>query len=103
MDLEATLIELRDRITAYDLGWVFPSESRVRGFMGLGPVFLVGDQPSESEWSETHPNRRLFYDTVADLGLGSAHLTDVYKRRGRSNELRKGLPLDFSDHVALFR
>lgn len=102
---ESQLAVLADHIRSQKEWWFFPSEHRsgVRGFMGTGPVFLVGDQPSTSGWPESHPHRRLLYDTVAALGLADVHITDVYKKRGRSSELRKALPPDFDSHIEFFR
>jgi hypothetical protein len=98
------LAALADVITEED-GWLFPFEPQtgVKGFMGTGPVFLVGDQPSTSPWPASNPHRRLFYDAIAGLGLTNAHVTDVYKRRGKPSALRKGLPEDFNRHLELFR
>lgn len=64
--------------------WLYPSESPVEGFFGLGPIFIVGDQPSTSAWEYEHPHRRAFYDLLATEGVGNSHLTDIYKRRGPS-------------------
>lgn len=83
--------------------WRFPKEGAVQGFMGMGRLFIVGDQPSTSPWEYWHPNRRAFYDLLPRVGAADAHLTDLYKRRGRSGTLRNGIPADFSDHVEFFR
>lgn len=83
--------------------WRFPEEGPVLGFMGDGPIFIVGDQPSTSPWPPSHPNRRAFYDLLPRVGVARAHLTDLYKRRGRSGELREGLPEDFGAHLEFFR
>jgi len=102
--IETELAALGDAIEKEE-GWLFPSEPQtgVKGFMGTGPVFLIGDQPSTSEWPASNPHRRLFYDTIAGLGLTNAHITDVYKRRGKPGALRKGLPADFARHLDLLR
>jgi hypothetical protein len=68
--------------------WQFPAEPKVEGFLGTGH-FVVGDQPSTSEWEDSHRNRRVFYDLLPLIGVGNAHLTDFYKRRGKSGTLRK--------------
>src|SRR5205085_2177720 len=103
-DIENALQALADRIRARPDWWMFPSEGLVKGFVGAGPVFLVGDQPSLSEWPESDPNRRVFYDTLAEVGLTNAHITDLVKRRGASSELHyRGLPPDFAEHLAFFR
>jgi hypothetical protein len=75
----------------------------VRGFLGDGDVFFVGDQPSTSAWPVTDRGRRTFYGGLARAGLGNAHLTDLVKARGRASALADGLPADFEVHVALFR
>ena len=97
------LIELAKRIQLHEDWWIFPEENSVKGFMGMGPVFIVGDQPSTDPWPPEHPNRRVFYNTLQKAGLAGAHLTDLYKRRGLSSALEHGLPSDFSDHVSLFQ
>src|SRR5436190_17202876 len=86
------LIELKDRIFSHKDSWFFPAEDSIQGFMGRGPVFIVGDQPSTDEWGPEHPNRRVFYDTLQKVGLQNAHLTDLYKKRGLSSGLKSGLP-----------
>lgn len=83
--------------------WRFPEEPGVRGFLGDGPVFFVGDQPSTNAWPPTDRGRRVFYDGLKEAGLGDAHLTDLVKRRGQSSALENGLPDDFERHVAFFR
>lgn len=83
--------------------WLYPSEPQVEGFLGIGPIFIVGDQPSTAAWDFEHPHRRAFYDLVAAEGAGDSHLTDIYKRRGPSGELRNGLPRDFEEHLEIFR
>jgi hypothetical protein len=83
--------------------WLYPSEQHVEGFLGVGPLFIVGDQPSTSAWEYEHPHRRAFYDMLAAEGAGTSHLTDIYKRRGPSGELRNRLPQDFEKHLEIFR
>ena len=83
--------------------WRFPDEGTVQGFMGMGPLFMVGDQPSTRPWEYGHPNRRAFYDLLPRVGAADAHLTDLYKVRGRAGALRHGIPPDFGDHVEFFR
>jgi hypothetical protein len=97
------LVELAGKIRSHKDWWLFPSEDSIKGFMGRGPIFIVGDQPSKSEWSPKHPNRRIFYDTLRKLELQNAHLTDLYKKRGENSELELGLPDDFPDHVKIFQ
>jgi uracil-DNA glycosylase len=79
--------------------WLFPAEDRVLGFRGNSPLMFVGDQPSMNEWGERDRGRRLFYGKLLKYGLGDAHLTDVYKARGKSGALEgwrhKGMPPDW--------
>jgi hypothetical protein len=83
--------------------WRFPGEHPVAGFMGTG-CFIVGDQPSTSEWGPKHPNRRKFYDLLPQIGMANAHLTDLYKKPGKARSLRNSpLPEDFSEHIKFFR
>jgi hypothetical protein len=97
------LLELAERIGLHKDWWLFPHEDSIQGFMGRGPIFIVGDQPSKSECLPKHPSRRVFYDTLRKLGLQNAHLTDLYKKRGENSELERGLPDDFPDHVSIFQ
>lgn len=96
------LRDLADDISSRRGWWMFPSEGPIQGFMGRGPVFIVGDQPSLSEWPIEHPCRRAFYDTLQKVGLTNAHLTDLYKKRGFPSALKHGLPPDFPEHLNLF-
>lgn len=85
--------------------WTFPTEGAIRGFMGTGPIFLVGDQPSMDQWPIDHPSRRAFYGTLQKVGLSNAHLTDFCKRRGVCSELRNK-PLTENElkvHLAVLR
>lgn len=103
MNIETRLAELATMIDPHPGWWRFPEEWPIRGFLGNGPLFIVGDQPSTSPWDLLHPNRRAFYDLLLRLGLSNAHLTDLYKKRGRSGALKRGLPADFEIHLKLFR
>src|SRR5436189_3567068 len=94
--------KLATRIDSHQDWWRFPSQGPIQGFMGTDPIFIVGDQPSRSEWRSEHPNRRTFYGTLQKLEITNAHLTDIYKKRGECSALKKGLPRDFDEHVALF-
>jgi hypothetical protein len=96
-------VELAAVIDSHADWWQFPGEESVRGFLGTGPLFIVGDQPSTSPWDAWHPNRRAFYDLLARIGASNAHLTDLYKRRGRSGALKRGLPPDFRVHLEFLR
>lgn len=93
IELEAVI---RDRIRPC---WLFPTEDVVQGFLGTGPIFIVGIRPSQSEWGPKHPRRRFFYDLLARIGAANAHLTDIYKRPGHSEETEVGLQEDFQEHL----
>jgi hypothetical protein len=87
--------------------WQFPTEPLVEGFMGTGD-FIVGDQPSTSDWDPWNRNRRVFYDLLPQVVLGNSHITDIYKRRGKSGTLKKRIranqtPEDFMKHIEFFR
>jgi uracil-DNA glycosylase len=97
------LLELAHQIDANRNWWRFPEETPIQGFLGASSIVIVGDQPSTSSWPESHPNRRAFYDTLKNAEASDAHLTDLYKKRGRSSALRKGLPNDFQEHLSFFR
>lgn len=97
------LLELAEKIQSHENWWLFPNQGPIQGFLGTDSIFIVGDQPSTSEWGPEHPNRKVFYDTLQRVGLSNAHLTDLYKKRGLSSELKWGLPDDFPDHLNLFR
>ena len=94
---------LAERIHSQKDWWLFPDQGSIQGFMGTDPVFIVGDQPSKSEWPPEHPNRRAFYGLLQKIGAPNVHLTDLYKKRGECGALRTGLPDDFEEHVNLFR
>jgi uracil-DNA glycosylase len=83
--------------------WTFPSQDPVRGFLGVRPLMVVGDQPSTSSWPESHPSRKLLYETLIELEVPDAHLTDVVKRRGKGSESSRKLPADFRVHIGLLR
>jgi hypothetical protein len=97
------LHEMAAWIDARPNWWRFPEEDRVKGFIGMGRLFIVGDQPSTSTWGPSNPNRRAFYDTLLSVGAADAHITDLYKQRGKSGSLKGQLPLDFSEHLQFFR
>lgn len=98
------LLELAHEVDANRNWWRFPEETPIKGFLGASSIVIVGDQPSTSSWPESHPNRRAFYDTLKKVDASNAHLTDLYKKRGRSRALRKEpLPNDFNDHLLFFR
>lgn len=83
--------------------WTFPSQGPIKGFFGVGPLMVIGDQPSTSPWPESHPSRLLLYKALIKLGLPDAHLTDVIKRRGKGSESKKTFPTDFSVHLGILR
>jgi hypothetical protein len=98
-----SLLQLAEFIDSQEDWWRFPTDGSVLGFMGDDPRwFIVGDQPSTSPWGPSHPSRRAFYGGLAALGAGGAHLTDLYKRRGRSGELSGRIPADFQQHLDMF-
>src|SRR6266478_9624443 len=97
------LIKLAEIIRSHPDWWLFPTHEAIQGFMGTDPLFIVGDQPSKSEWPPEHPNRRAFYGHLQKVGVPNAHLTDLYKTRGECSGLRLGLPDDFGAHIAFFR
>ena len=95
-DLEELQGDIRAGLANY---WLFPSEDGIDGFPGRGPLMFLGDQPSTSDWDKSDRGRRLFYGKLQKYGLGSSHLTDLYKARGKSSGLRKwrrtGMPADW--------
>ena len=97
------LARLATIIDSHPDWWRFPEDKPVRGFLGTGQLFVVGDQPSTSPWPPLNPNRRAFYELLSRIGASNAHLTDLYKKRGRSGHLKTGLPLDFGTYLTLFR
>jgi hypothetical protein len=113
MDLSAhkqkceALSQLAKEITTNKNCWLFPKKNEIAGFFGTDPIAIVGDQPSKSAWDETHPHRRLYYDTLNKVGASNAHLTDLYKQRGEPSSLKNllpdQLPKDFADHLKIFR
>src|SRR4051812_704125 len=97
------LLEMALIIDSHQDWWRFPTEKIVEGFLGTDPIFIVGDQPSTSQWNVNNRNRRGFYDTLIKIGAANAHLTDLYKRRGSSSELRQRIPGDLHEHIDFFR
>jgi hypothetical protein len=83
--------------------WLFPDENVVQGFLGTGPIFIVGIRPSTSKWDTKNPIRRGFYDLLAKIGAANAHLTDIYKRPGHSEETEVESEEDFQEHLLFFR
>jgi hypothetical protein len=99
----AQLLTLAEIIDAHPDWWRFPTENFVKGFLGTAPLFIVGDQPSTSQWNASNPKRRALYDLLPKIDAANAHLTDLYKRRGLSGALKDGLPEDFQQHINFFR
>jgi len=97
------LLEMALVIDSHPNWWRFPTEKVVEGFLGTDPLFIVGDQPSTSQWNVNNRNRRGFYDTLAKIGAANAHLTDLYKLGGSSGELIRQIPDDLQEHVKFFR
>jgi hypothetical protein len=100
---QTALLELAKEIDGHPNWWRFPTQGTVQGFLGTGSVFIVGDQPSTSPWEESHPHRKAFYGNLQKIGIPNAHLTDLYKQRGFSGQLRGGLPRDFQHHLKILR
>ena len=93
------LHQLQERITAeVKDAWLFPQRRAVSGFLGGGPIVLVGWRPSFSPFPDDGANR-LFYDILTEFGLENAHLTNVVKSRGRKSESD---PEDFAAHEEIF-
>jgi hypothetical protein len=97
------LLELARVIDSHADWWRFPDEDVVQGFLGTGPIFIVGIRPSKSEWGPNHPHRRFFYDLLARVGAANAHLTDIYKRRGHSKDIEVEAEEDFQEHLLFFQ
>ena len=100
---QSTLAELAAIIDGHPDWWRFPAHGPVRGFLGTGQLFIVGDQPSTSDWNPSNQHRRKFYGLLTSLEAGNAHLTDLCKKRGFAGALKNGLPQDFATHMAFFR
>ena len=93
------LHELKQRImTEIKDAWLFPQRRVVSGFMGTGPIVIVGWRPSWSLFEDDGANRQ-FYEILTDHGLENAHLTNIVKSRGRKGESD---PLDFALHEEIF-
>lgn len=100
---EQALLELKVKIENHKDWWIFPEEFPVRGFMGTGSILIAGDQPSQSPWHVGHPNRVAYYQTLKKVGIPNAHLTDIYKRRGKPSALKESIPSDFEEHVRILK
>ncbi|OFX10250.1 MAG: hypothetical protein A2516_08465 [Alphaproteobacteria bacterium RIFOXYD12_FULL_60_8] len=73
--------------------WFFPTGdifnnklpgNGVQGFLGTGPLMVVGERPSTGKFSG--PTDFLLYRVLAKFGAANCHLTDVIKSRGKVNE-----------------
>ena len=80
------LHQLQERIqsTIQD-AWFFPQRGTVAGFLGVGPVVIVGRRPAWSTFSDEGENR-LFYEILGEFGLENAHLTNFLKSRGKRED-----------------
>jgi hypothetical protein len=93
------LQQLQQRITTETKdAWLFPQRRAVSGFLGTGPLVIVGWRPSWSTFPGDGANR-LFYDILTEHGLENAHLTNIVKSRGRKGESD---PEDFAVHESIF-
>jgi hypothetical protein len=93
------LHELQQRITTeIKDAWLFPQRRAVGGFLGTGPIVIVGWRPSHSPFPDEGANR-LFYDILTEYGLENAHLTNVIKSRGRKGDPD---PEDLPVHEEIF-
>ncbi|MBK9215981.1 MAG: uracil-DNA glycosylase family protein [Chloracidobacterium sp.] len=84
MDTEkrAKLEELQEEIYAtIEKAWLFPSNGKVQGFLGTGPIMIVAERPSTGTFFRT-PDQ-LLYALMEKYGAANAHLTDVIKSRGK--------------------
>lgn len=94
------LHQLQQRITSeIKDAWLFPHRRAVSGFLGTGPVVIVGWRPAWSAFPDDGANK-LFYDVLTENGLENAHLTNVVKSRGHKDEPD---PEDFALHESIFR
>jgi hypothetical protein len=93
------LHQLQQRITTeIKDAWLFPQRRAVGGFLGTGPIVIVGWRPSHSPFTDEGANR-LFYDILTEYGLENTHLTNVVKTRGRKGEPDPG---DLPVHERIF-
>ena len=84
--------------------WTFPAEENgVSGFAGLGPIFVIAEQPSTSEWPPEDKGRRLLYDALRACDAEQVHLTDIVKTRGKGHEWRQWPAERLRRHIDLLR
>jgi len=95
MKLEAALSRLRQRIIAelyvkqWHEVWFFPEKDGVRGWRGTGPIMFIGLNPSTGRFPSKAD--QVFYKCLDRNGLGNSHITDVFKVRATSREMRDNL------------
>ena len=80
------LHQLQERIqsTVQD-AWFFPQRGTITGFLGTGPMVIVGRRPAWSTFADEGANH-LFYEILCEFGLENAHLTNFLKSRGRRGD-----------------
>lgn len=72
----------------------FPIHEGVQGYWGTDSVWFVGQKPSKG--GPGFPDRAvtLLYETLAEYGLGNAHITDITKERGYVPSDWKKIPVE---------
>ncbi len=78
--------------------WLFPQRGTVSGFLGTGPIVIVGWRPAWSSFPDEGANK-LFYDILKENDIEDAHLTNIVKSRGRRDEPD---PEDLAFHEEIF-
>lgn len=80
--------------------WFWPERHGVRGFLGTGPLMIVGLNPSKPrrrarslpesvkvrQWPGTETDR-FFYQYTSAQRLGNAHITDLFKAKATAVEV----------------
>jgi hypothetical protein len=62
---------------AFNTGaWKYPERPGVAGYLGTGPVAIVGFQPS-GDLDFISPQAIWFYEQLSQRGLGNAHIMDA--------------------------
>jgi len=98
MTATSQLLELReDILSRIPDAYLFPEHAGVRGFLGCGPVMLVGERLSTGRFPS--PADQLLYSLLQKYGAADAHLTDVIKSRANA---RAPYPSDMTIHRRLF-
>jgi len=72
--------------------WFYPSQGGVDGYLGTGPVMIVGQRPSTGggELGGRGPSAvafQAFYGSLKRSGFENAHLTDLVKERKKVGTL----------------